>query len=76
MTKVPNFYSSATVMTVMRTIKPGHNGSKKLKAIFGRSLVAVRYRYDDKREMRYKTIEVIIDKGPIRKWKRRKWKKK
>lgn len=48
----------------MRTrlkLKPGQAGTKKLLMKYGDQLVCVRYRYDERRKKRYKTVEVIVD---------------
>jgi hypothetical protein len=52
-------------MRVRLTLKPGKKGTKRLLQRYGRRLVCVRYRYDERTQVRYKTIEVIIDE---RKW--------
>lgn len=46
------------------TIQPGRPGTKKLLAQHGSALVCVRYRYDDERKTRCKTIELIIEEIP------------
>jgi hypothetical protein len=46
------------------TLKPGAAGTKKLFAKYGSRLVAVRYRYDEERQTRCKTIEIIIEEIP------------
>ncbi len=46
----------------MRTrlkLNPGQRGTKKLVAKYGDRLVCVRYRYDDEKKKRYKTVELI-----------------
>ncbi|QTA91774.1 Uncharacterized protein dnm_078480 [Desulfonema magnum] len=48
-------------MNIRRNLKPGQKGTKKLAEIYGDSLVCVRYRYDEKRKKRLKTVEIIID---------------
>ena len=51
----------------MRTrlkLKPGQDGTKKLLAQYGEQLVCVRYRYDDEKRKRYKTVELIVDEAP------------
>ncbi len=51
----------------MRTklkLNPGQRGTKKLHREYGEQLVCVRYRYDDQRKQRYKTIELIVDTVP------------
>ena len=48
----------------MRTrliLKPGQRGTKKLGAKYGDRLLCVRYRYDEKRRKRVKTVELIVD---------------
>jgi hypothetical protein len=49
-------------MRIRSTIHPGQRGAKKLLTQFGDRLVCVRYRYDDKRQRRLKTVELMIDK--------------
>lgn len=44
--------------------QPGQPGTKKLVEQYGSELVCVRYRYDDQRGKRYKTIELIIEESP------------
>jgi hypothetical protein len=48
-------------MSIRSTVHPGHRGAKKLLAQYGDRLVCVRYRYDDKRQKRLKTVELIVD---------------
>ena len=43
------------------TLKPGRPGTKTLQAEYGDRLLCVRYRYDDERALRYKTVEVIVE---------------
>jgi hypothetical protein len=45
-------------------LKPGQDGTKKLLAQYGEQLVCVRYRYDDEKRKRYKTVELIVDEAP------------
>jgi len=45
-------------------LKPGQRGTKKLHAEHGDALVCVRYRYDEKIGMRFKTIELIVESKP------------
>jgi len=45
-------------------LKPGQKGTKKLAAEYGDALVCVRYRYDEKSGMRFKTIELIVESKP------------
>ena len=44
--------------------KPGENGTKKLLARYGRSLLCVRYRYDEIRGVRLKTVELVVEEKP------------
>lgn len=48
-------------MDIKATLLPGQNGTKDLQRQYGDKLVCVRYRYDEKRRKRIKTIELIID---------------
>lgn len=45
-------------------LKPGRKGTKKLTAEYGDALVCVRYRYDEKSGMRFKTVELIVESKP------------
>lgn len=46
------------------TLAPGQNGTKKLVEKYGSRLVCVRFRYDEQRQRRYKTIELIVEDAP------------
>ncbi len=48
-------------MRIGLSLKPGRSGTKKLVARYGEQLVCVRYRYDEKRKKRFKTVELIIE---------------
>jgi hypothetical protein len=51
----------------MKTItvrRPGQPGTKRLQQQFGERLLCVRYRYDEVRRVRIKTVELIIDEHP------------
>ena len=48
-------------MRVKCKLLPGENGTKGLLKQYGEQLVCVRYRYDQKRSKRYKTVELIVD---------------
>ena len=50
-------------MNIRKNLKSGQKGTKKLVDIYGDSLVCVRYRYDEKRKKRLKTVELIIDES-------------
>ena len=51
-------------MRIRLTLKPGQNGTKKLVNKYGGRLLAVRYRYDEARRLRLKTIELVVDQIP------------
>jgi len=42
-------------------LKPGQKGTKRMVERFGDSLLCVRYRYDETRGVRLKTVEIIVD---------------
>jgi hypothetical protein len=48
-------------METRLSLAPGQNGTKKLVATYGERLVCVRYRYDAKRQLRIKTVELIVE---------------
>lgn len=41
-------------------LKPGQKGTKKLLAEYGERLICVRYRYDEQRKKRLKTVELLV----------------
>jgi hypothetical protein len=45
-------------------LKPGQRGTKKLVDRYGKSLLYVRYRYDEIRGVRLKTVEIIVEEKP------------
>ncbi len=45
-----------------RTLRPGDKGTKKLIEKFGDQLLCVRYRYDHLEQVRYKTVELVIER--------------
>jgi hypothetical protein len=50
----------------MRTrlvLAPGSRGTRKLLTEYGRRLVCVRYRYDERLTRRWKTVELIVDEA-------------
>jgi len=51
-------------MEVIKTLRPGDSGTKKLTAHYGDRLVCVRYRKDVQRQRRFTTIELIVDEIP------------
>lgn len=51
-------------MKAHTSLKPGQNGTKRLVQKYGDSLLCVRYRYDKIRDMRLKTVEIIVEERP------------
>jgi hypothetical protein len=47
-------------------LKPGQKGTKRLTERFGSTLLYVRYRYDEQRGVRLKTVELVIEETPWR----------
>ena len=47
-------------------LKPGQKGTQRLVAQYGAALLCVRYRYDAKRGVRLKTVELIVEERPAR----------
>jgi len=45
-------------------LKPGQKGTRRLVDKYGKSLLCVRYRYDEKRGVRLKTVEIIVEEKP------------
>ncbi|MGD0174242.1 MAG: hypothetical protein ABSC61_07400 [Anaerolineales bacterium] len=45
-------------------LQPGSRGTRKLLARYGKRMVCVRYRYDERLKRRYKTVELIVDEVP------------
>ncbi|MBU5612175.1 hypothetical protein [Geomonas azotofigens] len=43
-------------------LKPGQRGTKHLVEKYGAALLYVRYRYDEKRGVRLKTVEIVVEK--------------
>ena len=48
-------------MQIRATVLPGQQGAKKLLTQYGDRLVCVRYRYDEQRQRRLKTVELIVE---------------
>lgn len=46
-------------MDIRATLKPGQNGTKRLREKYGDRLLCVRYRYDEETGKRYTTVELI-----------------
>ena len=51
-------------MKTRLSLKPGQKGTKQLTERFGKSLLYVRYRYDEKRGGRMKTIKLVVEETP------------
>jgi hypothetical protein len=47
-------------MRTRLTLHPGDRGAKQLHEQYGEQLVCVRYRHDEQRQKRYKTVELIV----------------
>jgi len=50
-------------MDVIKKMRPGVPGTKRLLAKYGDQLVCVRYRHDKQNQRRVTTIELIVDEG-------------
>jgi hypothetical protein len=48
-------------MKVLKTLRPGAPGAKRLLDRFGKSLVCVRYRHDPSSDVRVTTVELILE---------------
>lgn len=48
---------------VNRKLSAGTPGTKKMVEQYGEKLLCVRYRYDIEKKIKYKTVEIIVDKG-------------
>ncbi len=51
---------------VRLSLRPGQPGTKSLLAKYGKSMVCVRYRYDEQTKQRLKTVELIVDRAEWR----------
>ena len=51
-------------MRTSTTVQPGHRGAKKFLAQYGDRLVCIRYRSDEQRRKRFKTVELIVAEWP------------
>ena len=57
-------------MDVIKKMKPGEPGTKRLLSKYGEQLICVRYRGDGKQKRRITTVELVVDEGfyiPLRK---------
>ena len=48
-------------------LKPGQDGTKRLVEQYGDKLLCVRYRFDETRGVKVKTVELIVDERPLTK---------
>jgi hypothetical protein len=48
-------------MSIRLTRKPGQKGTKQLQLVYGDQLVCVRYRYDEAKRKRSKTVELVVE---------------
>ena len=53
-------------MRTKRKLRPGDPGTKKYVKTYGNDLVCIRYRYDEEKQIRYTTVELIIESGPMK----------
>jgi hypothetical protein len=51
-------------MKAHTNLKPGQNGTVRLVEKYGDALLCVRYRYDELRDVRLKTVELIVEERP------------
>jgi hypothetical protein len=51
-------------MKTYKHLKPGQKGTLQLVEKYGDTLLCVRYRYDEKRACRIKTVEIIVEEKP------------
>lgn len=53
-------------LKVLKKLSPHQPGARKLAQKYGTSLVCVRHRTDAKGEFRYTTVELFVDRTPVR----------
>ena len=58
--------TEAASLRVIKKLPVSSRGAIKLARQFGESLVCVRHRVDDKGQFRYTTVELLVDRTPIR----------
>jgi len=46
-------------------LKPGQKGTRRLTEQYGAQLLCVRYRFDEQRGVKLKTVELIVDERPL-----------
>jgi hypothetical protein len=70
--KPPAVWKEDLAMRTRLTLHPDQDGAKQLREQYGDRLVCVRYRYDETKKQRWKTVELIIEKSvwepPQSKW--------
>lgn len=52
-------------MKTYKHLKPGQGGTKRLVDKYGDTLICVRYRYDEMRGIKLKTVEIVIEESPM-----------
>lgn len=55
---------SGLVMKSRLNLKPGQKGTKNLVEKYGKALLYVRYRNDEDRGVRLKTVELVVEEIP------------
>jgi hypothetical protein len=58
---IPRGRSMIKEMKAYAHLKPGQKGTMRLQQKYGDTLLCVRYRYDEIREVKLKTVEIIVD---------------
>lgn len=51
-------------MRTRATLTPGQKGTRKLMQMYGNELLCVRYRYDEARQKRVTTVELVVSEAP------------
>lgn len=51
-------------MRTRLTLRPTQDGAKQLYDRDGERLICVRYRYDERKKRRWKTVELIVEESP------------
>ena len=46
-------------------LKPGQKGTRRLVEKYGNALLCVRYRFDELRGVRLKTVEIVVEERPL-----------
>ena len=46
-------------------LKPGQKGTRRLVEKYGDALLCVRYRYDETRGVKLKTVEIVVEERPL-----------